>query len=347
MAAAAPAPTHGRGAQPSPVPNRRRGRGEHGRGHGRGGRAAAAHHAASASKEQSCAPSSPAGSQVPTCPAPAPPTHQMLLEMLDDVHLVDELRHPVPTLQDVPVFLRAGVRRALKHSLLALRDAYVGSPDDVRRSGAWNFFLLTPHMLLARPKLQGEAGSCELLQRIQSHEQGWWQALLADARDAGCSPRKNRDTLDAEAAAAHRRELACAKVRMGELSRARHVLTAAELAPGNEATLAALTFASKRPPQAREPIPVEFLRLQPPERVHLSAITVARGLRACKRRSAPGLSGARSEHYKLLLDHAEALGILAQADVPREVAAGIALACITAYHGPPEAWWRSARHCHR
>ena len=59
-----------------------------------------------------------------------------------------------------------------------------------------------------------------------------------------------------KAAAAHRRELACAKVRMGEPSRARHVLTAAELAPGNEATLAALTVASKRPPQGASPSPL-------------------------------------------------------------------------------------------
>ena len=97
---------------------------------------------------------------------------------------------------------RAGVRRALKRSILALRDAYVGSPDDVRRPRAWKLFLLTPRMLLARPKLQGAAGRRELLQRIQSHEQGQWQALLANARDAGCLPRKNRDTFDAEAALA-------------------------------------------------------------------------------------------------------------------------------------------------
>ena len=188
---------------------------------------------------------------------------QMLLEMLDDVHLVGELRHPVPTFQDVLVFLRAGARRALERSLMALRDAHVGSPDDVRRSRAWKvFFLLTPCMLLVRAKLKGAAGRRELLQRIQSHGQGQWQALLADARDASCWPQKSRDTRDAEAAAVHRRELACAKVRRGEPSRDRHLFTAAELAPGNEVTLAASTDASKRPqikrpPQAREPIPAE------------------------------------------------------------------------------------------
>ena len=218
------------------------------------------------------------------------------------------------------------------------------SGDDVRRSRARKLFLLTPRMLLARPKLQGAAGRRELLQSIQSHEQGRWQALLADARDAGCSPQKSRDTIDAEAAAAHQRKLACAKVRKGELFRARHLLTAAELAPGNEATLAALTDASKRPP--REPIPAELLRLQPPERVHLSAIAVARSLRACKRGSAPGLSGARSEHYKLLLDHAEALGMLAEAATGGRAARSCCRHCPDSHHGPPEAWWRSARHCH-
>ena len=98
-----------------------------------------------------------------------------------------------------------------------------------------------------------------------------------------------------------RREAACARVRRGELSRARQVLTAAELAPGDEATRAALTDPAKRPPQPREPIPPEVLQFQPPTPVRLTSTAVARSLREAKRGSAPGLSGARAEHYKVLL----------------------------------------------
>ena len=54
----------------------------------------------------------------------------------------------------------------------------------------------------------------------------WWKP------ETRGSPRRSCDAFGAEAAA-HRRELACGNVQDGELSRARHVLTAAELAPGN------------------------------------------------------------------------------------------------------------------
>ena len=80
---------------------------------------------------------------------------------------------------------------------------------------------------------------------------------------------------------------ACARVRRGELSRARHVFTAAELAPGDEATRAALTDPAKRPPQPREPIPPEVLQFQPPTPVRLTSTAVARSLREAKRGSAP------------------------------------------------------------
>ena len=59
-------------------------------------------------------PDSPA-SEVPECPASLPSPcilRPPALDALDDVE-GDELRHPVPTLQTVPVFVRAGVRRAL------------------------------------------------------------------------------------------------------------------------------------------------------------------------------------------------------------------------------------------
>ena len=42
---------------------------------------------------------------------------------LDTVDLAEELRCPVPTLQDVPPFMRAAVRAALTTALQQLRDS--------------------------------------------------------------------------------------------------------------------------------------------------------------------------------------------------------------------------------
>ncbi|CAE7037427.1 unnamed protein product, partial [Symbiodinium natans] len=204
-----------------------------------------------------------------TAPRPAsPPT----LEALDAVDLLAELRGPVPTLQDVPVFLRGGLRRALEFALTALRAASAGPAEEAVRARAWKLFLLTPRMLLARTAETGAAGSRELLARVGAYERAEWPALLERARAQHRPARGASNIADAKAAAAHRR---------------------------------------------------------------------ARSLRACKRGSAPGLSGARAEHYKVLLDQADALELLAEAatllaraDVPQEVAAGIALARMTAIQKP-------------
>ena len=66
-----------------------------------------------------------------------------------------------------------------------------------------------------------------------------------------------------------------------------------------------------------------MLHFQPPTPVRLTSAAGARSLREANRGSASGLSGARAEHYKLLLGHAddmellaEAANALAQAEVP-------------------------------
>ena len=58
------------------------------------------------------------------------------------------------------------------------------------------------------------------------------------------------------------------------------------------------------------PIPPEVLPFQPPTPVRLTSTAVARSLREAKRGSAPGLSRARAEHYKLLLGHADDMELL-------------------------------------
>ena len=84
--------------------------------------------------------------------------------------------------------------------------------------------------------------------------------------------------------------------------------------------LAALTDVTRRPARPRQVIPDELLQFRPPAQVHICAA---------------------AELYKVLLDQADALELLAEAatllacaDVPREVAAGVVLARMTAIQKP-------------
>ena len=94
-------------------------------------------------------------------------------------------------------------------------------------------------MILARTQLHGAQGREELLARAAAFRRGEGVQLLAAARRPN-PLRKQGASIDAEAMAERKREQACAKVRKGELSRARSLLTAAELAPGNEGHLASV-----------------------------------------------------------------------------------------------------------
>ena len=181
---------------------------------------------------------------------------------LDTVDLAEELRCPVPTLQDVPPFMRAAVRAALTTALQRLRDSAERVPalDEAPASRAWKLFLLAPRMLLARTHLHGARGRDELLARAAAFRRREWAQLLVAARRS-TPVRKQRADVAAEDVAERKREQACAKVRRGELSRARHILTAAELAPGNEATWRLLAGPARRPPQPHTRSAVRGCRL--------------------------------------------------------------------------------------
>ena len=127
----------------------------------------------------------------------------------------------------------------------------------------------------------------------------------------------------------------CERVRQGQ------TLTAAALAPGNDETLHALSDPSRRPPHRRREIPAEVLTHEPAEAVALSVQQVAESLRSAKRGSAPGLSGATVDHYKLLLDDPAALELLAfavncfaRADLPPGIIDALALSRLTALRKP-------------
>ena len=100
--------------------------------------------------------------------------------------------------------------------------------DVAATSRAWKLFLLAPRMLLARTAQQGAEGRAELLARAAAFERGDWTRLLREAR----ANNPARPAQDAETLELGRQRRACVKVRMGELTRARHVLTAADWRPG-------------------------------------------------------------------------------------------------------------------
>ena len=293
------------------------------------------------------------GNGVPTCPAAAdelgaaaPATLAGIPEAawasLDAVDLVAELQNPVPTLQDIPPFMRAAVRGALVRALRRLRSDYAttNAGDFSATSRAWKLFLLSPRMLLARPAHQGADGRAELLERAAAFDRGDWLQLLAAAR---ASHRRDLGgaAVDAEALEESKRNRACAKVRMGELTRACQVLTAAELAPGNETTYRALTDPRRRPPEPRTAVPVATLQHTPAQPVRLTAKAVASALRDTRRGGAAGLSGMRAEHLKVLLQDLDAVDLLteaatrlARAQIPTEVADGLARTRLTALRKP-------------
>ena len=112
---------------------------------------------------------------------------------LDAVDLVAEPQYPVPTLQDVPPFMRAAVRGALVTALSRLRRDYATTTagDYAATSRAWKLFLLSPRMLLARPTHQGADGRLELLERAAAFDRGDGPPHRGSgaARDGNMGPR--------------------------------------------------------------------------------------------------------------------------------------------------------------
>ena len=88
-------------------------------------------------------------------------------------------------------------------------------------------------------------------------------------------------------------------------------------------------------------VPADLLNSQPDAPAVLNDAAVAQALRTARRGTAAGLSGATCEHYKLLLDDAEALelfahaaNLLVAAHVPASVAAALGLSRLTALRKP-------------
>ena len=241
---------------------------------------------------------------VPHAQAPGNPFPPSAWAWLDDISLHHEVQVRLPTLQSV-CFLTPGARRAFLAALTAIADAR--SPPGCLR--AWKLFLLLPRLLLTRSDAIGVQGRAELLHRLKLFWRGSWAELhrlsrRAAGRQGRPQPERLGDTSKARAARA------CTLVKRGEPSRARQVLTAAALAPGDATTLQALTDPDRRPTARLRDVPNEVLSHSPDKAVAVTVGQVAEALRSSKRGSAAGLSGATFEMYKLLLDDEVAIDLL-------------------------------------
>ena len=167
-----------------------------------------------------------------------------------------------------------------------------------------------------------------MLSRAAAFQRGEWTQLIRSARPSRQRSSAHTQELPPDEVSERKRHHACATVRQGELSRARQVLTAAELASGTEATWRALTDPERR----ARPYRPNFWHTNPSARSGLQPDRYT-ALREAKRGGAVGLLGMQAEHLKLLLQDAEAIELLAdaatllaRAHIPPEIQTALAMA---------------------
>lgn len=171
------------------------------------------------------------------------------LHQLDDVNIVEALRHKVFMFTTPPPFLRGRVRAALHFALEMICTART----ELESTRAWKLWLPLPRMLLHRPQGTRTIPKPEWRERIAAFQQGNWPELLAAAH--ACAPQDTHaDGRTATTNNERRLERARHLVHQGELSAARQALTAVGLAPGTETTLAQLQDPQRRPQQPYQAI---------------------------------------------------------------------------------------------
>ena len=195
------------------------------------------------------------------------------------------------TSQCPPAFVKGQVRQALSLALQAVLEA--GDPEAYPLAAlrAWKLWLLLPRMLLHRKAGERWLPKQEWRARLAAFQDGRWTHLLLDVRrslppEAGLDlphPQAARGPAAGDPACGSDRARRLAH--LSELSSARQALTAAPLAPGNEATLAELRDPARRPAAPYSALPSEVLSFQ-----------------RSKKGAAPGPSALTAESARLMLD---------------------------------------------
>ena len=255
-------------------------------------------------------------------------TGQRGWQHLEHISLEAIFRQDVVTVQDVPRWFRAQLRRAFGVAL----EQWRSHPS----AAAWKLFFLIPQMLLRPTKTRGAEGKAIFAQRMAAFDAGQWDSLLTEAAIDSEQARARRaggrkQTDEAILSEAQR------KIQQGELSRARLLLESQGLAPGTPATLAELRNEELRPRELTAPLPAGLGAFQPQRQVRLSSQAILGAVRSAGRGSVRDLAGMRFEHLRVLIDDdntwdqfvalAQAFG---RAEVPEEIAAAIARGRLTA-----------------
>ena len=300
-----------------------------------------------------------------TAPRPAPQTrpeqfgaddqthhhHRAAFQSLDEIDLQETLMKKFIGFQSPPTFLKGRIRQAMQFALEAILQATTA--DQTLRS--WKFWLLLPRMLLHRPPGIRTISKPDWRLRIAQFQEGEWTALLRQA--AAANPqranistdphRTSPETPDSEQRTRRARQL----VHQGELSAARHALTAGPLAPSTDATLQELRDPARRPPHPYQEFPQHLTEFHPPAPPNLPPTQLLTNLRKARKGAAPGPSGFTAEILRLVLDdevtsqHFVAVATrLAKADIPHQVSQAIGLGRVVALQKPNgKVPW----HCHR
>ena len=260
---------------------------------------------------------------------------------LDSVNLVVTFQHRPRLMQVVPWVLRGAFRGAIQE---ALQEILAGSAsnDEVKATRGWKLLLLLPRMILFRPGGGGSVPRSKLEARITSFQRGLWLELLAEG--ASCTERVHTQSVRRRRRQQHddddgkRAAGALSLVQMGELSAA---LEGAPVAPGNMATLRALTDPEKRPPLPREELSRAVAEAQPTEQFELDIVEFLICLRRARRGAAPGPSGMTSDHlYPVLESEAaselltQVAGLFAVGQVPHDILEAIRLGRLMALEKP-------------
>ena len=170
--------------------------------------------------------------------------------------------------------------------------------SNTRMSRGWKLLMLLPRMLLHRPSRGGRISRKQLEERFRRFQEGEWLSLLREGQ--GCcseahrrSVRRRRRNVDELEVRASRALHLC---QLGELSSARQALEGATVAPGDLATLRALTDPDRRPALQRVPLSREVMECEPDQPFVLDPVEFLLCLRTARRGAAAGPSGMTSDH---------------------------------------------------
>ena len=129
------------------------------------------------------------------------------------------------------------------------------------------------------PQEMGGIPKHKLIERFDMFNRSQWEALLRAGgvccTQAGVRRRRSRHRGDNVPGRVARAEVL---VHLGELSSARQVLEGAQLAPDFRQTLQKLTDQSKRPREARVPIPPKLVNIRPSREFNLDGALFLRKL---------------------------------------------------------------------